>query len=230
MRKLLLFLMVATLGYGNVYSQAKKTPVKRTNTTVSAKTNAKAEEEAIAKAQAEAQAKAAEAARIEKNNEECYFGFDSRGLYSGQNPNNDFIIYEIPNKSASELKAATISAVASLFKSPKDMVTILGDNIILFERYVPKAYYFYTGYGGFRFDILYSQIIQFKDGKVRYDIPSVKQIWSTYFPGKDEYKEEDMSEKLTSLINEDGQRRMVVGEFNRILDIINEKIKSAKDW
>lgn len=42
MKKLLLFLLVATLGCGNVYSQTKK-PVRRT-TSVAAKQKAEAEE------------------------------------------------------------------------------------------------------------------------------------------------------------------------------------------
>jgi hypothetical protein len=241
MKKLLLFLLVATLGCGNVYSQTKK-PVRRT-TSVAAKqkaeaeakakaeaeAKAKAEAEAIAKAQAEAQAKAAEAARIEKNNAECKFGFDYRGLYSKQNPSNDFVIYEIPNMSASDLKAATLSAISSLFKSPKDVVTNLGDNIIQLERYASGVYYTKTKSDIYPCDMSYSLIIQFKDGKVRYNIPSVKQIWVTDVPMLGKLKL-DASLPLTSHVEEDGQRAMVVSEFNNMLDAINRKIKSANDW
>ena len=226
MKKLLLFLLVATLGCGNVYSQTKK-PVRRT-TSVAAKQ--KAEAEAKAKAEAEAIAKTqAEAARIEKNNAECKFGFDNRGLYSKQNPSNDFVIYEIPNMSASDLKAATLSAISSLFKSPKDVVTNLGDNIIQLERYASGVYYTKTESDVYPTDMSYSLIIQFKDGKVRYNIPSVKQIWITGVPMLGKLKL-DASLPLTTHVKEDGQRAMVVGEFNDMLDAINKKIKSANDW
>ena len=165
----------------------------------------------------------------EENNISCEFGFDDRGLYSKQDATNDYVIYEIPNMSAGDLKAATLSAISSLFKSPKDVVTNIGDNIIQLERFVAdicKTKVETDVYGN---DMFYSLIIQFKDGKVRYNIPSVKKIWLTGVPllGK---LEKDASRPLSSIFKDETQRMMIAREFNQTIKAINEKIKKANEW
>ncbi len=162
----------------------------------------------------------------------CEFGFDDRGLFSKQDVENDYVIYEIPQMSASDLKAATISAISSLFKSPKDVVTNLGDNIIQLERYAPHVYSTITE-GSRRDvyynDISYSLIIQFKDGKIRYNTPSVRQIWLTEVPMIGNLKL-DMSKPLASLVKGSYDRDQVVKEFNTMIKSINEMVKKANDW
>ena len=54
-----------------------------------------------------------------ENNALCKFVFDDKGIYSAQDSSKDYVVYEKPNMSASELKAAVLSAISSLFKSPK---------------------------------------------------------------------------------------------------------------
>ena len=168
----------------------------------------------------------------QNTNSLCEFGFDERGIFSKQNINNDFVIYEIPDMSASELKAATISAISTLFKSPKDVVTNLGDNIIQLERYASRV--FTTITEGRKKDVYYndmsySLIIQFKDGKIRYNIPSIKQIWLTEVPMLGTVKL-DMSKPITTLVKGSYDRDQVAKEFNVMIKTINEKVMKANDW
>ena len=233
MKIIVLILMAITFAIGNVNSQVKRTSTKRTTTSVAAKKKAEAKAEAEVKAQAEAkalaEAEAKEQLRREANNTNCEFGFDDGGLYSKQDVANDYVIYEIPNMSAGDLKAATLSAISSLYKSPKDVVTNLGDNIIQLDRYVPAIYSKYTSGGDeIPYDMEYSMIIQFKDGKIRYNIPSVKQMWLTA-PIIGRFRV-DMDKPLSDIIEEINQRSLVIKEFNSLISVINARILKANDW
>lgn len=236
MKKLLLILLVATLGCGNVYSQTKK-PVRRT-TGVAAKqkaeaeAKAKAEAEAKAKAKAEAEAKAkaeeAKARDIEFNNSNCRFGFGTGKFISLQSSNNGFVVYEIPNMSASELKASVFTTLSSMYKSPKDVITSLSENMIQLEGYAEGIYGTDVEGDYYRNDIAFALIIQFKDGKVRYNSPNIKMIYQDWpLPGMAEL---DMDKPISVLIEDSSSREKVANYFNSIINTINSKLKQSNDW
>ena len=236
MKKWLLFLLVATLGCGNVYSQTKK-PVRRT-TSVAAKqkaeaeAKAKAEAEAKAKAEAEAKAKAeaeeAKARDIEFNNSNCRFGFGTGEFISLQSSNNGFVVYEIPNMSASELKASVFTTLSSMYKSPKDVITSLSENMIQLEGYAEGIYGTDVAGDYYRNDIAFALIIQFKDGKVRYNSPNIKMIYQDWpLPGMAKL---DMNKPISVLIKDSSSREKVANYFNSIINTINSKLKQSNDW
>ena len=236
MKKLLLLLLVATLGCGNVYSQTKK-PVRRT-TSVAAKqkaeaeAKAKAEAEAKAKAEAEAKAKAeaeeAKARDIEFNNSNCRFGFGTGEFISLQSSNNGFVVYEIPNMSASELKASVFTTLSSMYKSPKDVITSLSENMIQLEGYAEGIYGTDVAGDYYRNDIAFALIIQFKDGKVRYNSPNIKMIYQDWpLPGMAKL---DMNKPISVLIKDSSSREKVANYFNSIINTINSKLKQSNDW
>ena len=231
MRKFFIFLLVAMLGSGNVYSQAKKTPVKRTQTTVSAK--AKAEAEAKAKAEAEAKAKAeaeeAKAREIAFNNSNCRFGFGTGKFVSLQSSNDGFVVYEIPNMSASELKASVFTTLSSMYKSPKDVITSLSDNMIQVEGYAESVFVKQTKDFRMRYDILFDMIIQFKDGKVRYNAPTIKMLYME-MPLLGRMGKCDMNKGIPNLIEDTSSREKVGSYFNNIINSINSKLKQSNDW
>ena len=164
-----------------------------------------------------------------KRNSKCLFGIDRSGIYSMQNRDNNYVVYEIPYKSASELKSATISAISSLFKSPKDVLTNLGDNIIQLERYASRVYMEKMGDYYYNHDIMYSLIIQFKDGKIRYNTPSIKQIYVTEVPMLGTLKL-DMSKPLYQLIKESYNMSYVADEFNMVIKKINQEVLKDDNW
>lgn len=236
MKKLLLLFLVATLGCGNLYSQAKK-PVRRTANVAAkqkaeAEAKAKAEAEAKAKAEAEAKAKAeaeeAKARDIEFNNSNCRFGFGTGEFISLQSSNNGFVVYEIPNMSASELKASVFTTLSSMYKSPKDVITSLSENMIQLEGYAEGIYGTDVAGDYYRNDIAFALIIQFKDGKVRYNSPNIKMIYQDWpLPGMAEL---DMNKPISVLIEDSSSREKVANYFNSIINTINSKLKQSNDW
>ena len=159
----------------------------------------------------------------------CNFKFDERGFYSAQDESKDYVIYSRPNKSAADLKSTVLSAISSLFISPKDVVTNLGDNIIQLERYATKVYYTETGKDLYPTDVYYSLIIQFKDGKIRYNAPSIKQLVLTDVPMVGTLKL-DMSKPIATLVKKSHDRYMVADVVNKTISEINKKIITADEW
>lgn len=207
MKNLLLIFLVAMLGCGNAFSQAKKTPVKRTQTNVSAKAKAEAEEKAR-----------------NENNAKCSFSFATAQFVSNQN-SEDFVVYEIPDMSASELKSAVFTTLSSMYNSPKDAITNLSDNIIQLEGYAKDAY----NDSKWGYDIAFNIVIQFKDGKVRYNSPTIKQIWQGYLMLK-KTDSLNMNISLASHIESSYARKKVEDYFNNLITSINTKLKKSNDW
>ena len=228
MKKIIISLFIASITLA-VYGQTNRTAASKANIAINTKKAVEANVNKTASDAAAEQAKNKEEEARNVNNGLCKFGFDDRGLFSIQNTDNDYVIYEIPGMSASDLKAATLSAISSLFKSPKDVVTNLGDNIIQLERFVTDVFTATTDKGTiYKYDMSYSQIIQFKDGKVRYNIPSIKQIWIKIpMLGT---KKIDSNLPLTQQVQENIQRNKVADEFNSMIEAINSKIEKANDW
>lgn len=243
MKKFILVILVALLSCTNVYSQTKNVRTKRTSTSVTAKQKAEAkakeEAEAAAKAEAEAAAKAeaaaAERARLE-NNKKCSFSFSTGEFISNQG-RDGFVIYEIPEMTASELKSAVYTTLSSMFKSPKDAITSISDDIIQLEGFSPSLYterltYSYSEvYNHFIFNL----IIQFKDGKVRYNTPSLRYIHmqvegdddiqsTSNISGVNMKKYFEGSEKIDYKLNS------IERYFNNLISSINSKLKASNDW
>ncbi len=228
MKKLLLILLVATLGCGNVYSQTKK-PVRRT-TSVAAKQ--KAEAEAKAKAEAEA---AEDARRIEENNSKCGFSLIS-GEFIGHQIPKDYVVYEVPDMSASELKNSVYTILSSMFKSPKDAITNLNDNMIQLEGYSPSLYEDRIDFNYKKVfnHFIFGLVIQFKDGKVRYNAPSLKYIHMVVENSDTQNISNISGVNLKDYFEDNKDRieklRNIENYFNELIASINAKIKKSNDW
>lgn len=229
MKKIFFFLMVATLSCGNVYSQAKKPTVKRTSTSISAKQ--KAEAEAKAKAEAEA---AENARRIAENNSKCRFSLDT-GFFVSQQGYDDYVIYEIPEMTASELKSAVYTTLTSMFNSPKDAITNVSDNIIQIEGYSPSLFEDETSMHSKIFNhISFGLVIQFKDGKIRYNSPSLKRyqmkVENSDIQEQSNISGANMRRYLSGDKDVDGRLKIIADYFNNIIASINSKAKKSNDW
>ena len=226
MKKLLLLFMAGTFAIGNVNSQVKRTPTKRTTNSITAKKKAEA------KTKAKAEAEAAEKARIE-NNSKCSFSFYS-GNFVSQQGNGDFVTYEIPEMTASELKSSVYTTLTSIFKSPKDAITSITDNMIQLEGYSPNLFKEYLGddYGTVSNHIIFSLVIQFKDGKVRYNAPSIKNIHMKVDNSDIESIPNVNGINLRSYFTTDvdGKLESIEMYFNNLISLINNKLKKSNDW
>ena len=85
--------------------------------------------------------------------------------------------YEVSGVSASAIQASVMSTLSSLFKSPKDGVTKLSDGIIQVDGYATNVYYENAGSSSYPTDISFTMVIQIRDGKIRYNVPTIKQIY-----------------------------------------------------
>lgn len=102
----------------------------------------------------------------------------SNGFSITQNNKRNFIVYEFTGLKASDMKSSIISKLTTMFKSPKDAIHTISDNIISVEGYSSNVF----RYNGYSCDILFNLTIEFKDGKIRYNYPviveNVCRFWS----------------------------------------------------
>lgn len=167
--------------------------------------------------------------RVATVNKNCKLKFTDAGLVSEQNPTKNYLVYEVPGLSASELKASTLNTISSIYCSPKDVMTTLSDNMIQLEGYISRAYYSKAGDSLYPVDFSFTWTMQFKDGKIRINIPKIKQIYVTGVPLMGSLKL-DMTKPISVLIDDDSNRRMVVYKLNELIYAICKNAKSANDW
>ena len=239
MKKLLLLFLVATLGCGNLYSQAKK-PVRRT-ANVAAKQKAeaeakqKAEAEAKQKAEAEVEAKSAEENRIYQNNAKCRFSFDVGEFVSKQGYDN-YVIYEIPKMTTSELKTSVISAIGTIYSSPKDVINSVDDNLIQLTG-ITKGFKRTSKIIGesYKTQFIFNLVIQFKDGKVRYNAPVIKYIVSENVNTGKRHINDFSGVNIRNYLLEDDyladtHLKQIEYDINNLISSINSHLIKSNDW
>lgn len=170
-----------------------------------------------------------EGQKIEDFNRQCKLEFTNDGLVSGQDASKDYLVYEVPGLTASDLKASVLNTISSMFSSPKDNVTSLSDNMIQLDGYVAEAYYSKAGDALYPVAFTFAWTMQFKDGKIRINIPKIKQIYVTEVPLMGVLKL-DMSKPISVLISEDSDRGKVAYTLNKFIRAICENAKSSNDW
>lgn len=224
MKKLFLLLLASTFVLGNGYAQKKRTVTRKT-TNSSLVVKQKAEAEAKVKADS---IEAAEVKARELNNLRCSFDFSTATFISQQSSNDNFIVYEVPNMKVADLKSAVYTTLSSMYKSPKDVITSLSDNMIQLEGYASGVYRTNAGSTSYGKDILFDMVIQFKDGKVRYNRPTIKMIYTEWpLAGMARL---NMERPLSYLIEENTSRTLVESYFNNLIRTINIKLKQSNDW
>ena len=245
MKKIVLILMAITFAIGNVNSQVKRTTTKRTTTSVAAKkkaeAEAKAQAEAEAKAKAEAEAKAeteakaAEENRIYQNNAKCKFSFNGSVFVSNQGYDN-YVIYEIPGMTTSELKTSVISAIGTIYSSPKDVINSVSDNLIQLTG-ITKGFKRTSKIIGesYKTQFIFNLVIQFKDGKVRYNAPVIKYIVSENVnTGKRNINDFSGVNIRNYLLEDDyladTHLKQIEYDINNLISSINSHLIKSNDW
>lgn len=159
----------------------------------------------------------------------CSFKFDNNGIHSEHDFTKNYVVFDFPGISASDLKGYVMAAISELYKSPKDVLTTLGDNMIQLETYASSVFPTKVKDDYYNNDFSYSIIIQFKDGKVRYNAPKIKKIWITGVPLLGQL-ELDMTKPITTLIDDAANRNLTALEFNTLIKAINNRISTSNDW
>ena len=117
-----------------------------------------------------------------------------------------------------------------MHSSPKDVVTSLSDNMIQLEGYISRAYYYSTnGSNYYPADLTFAWTMQFKDGKIRINIPKLKQFRITEVPVMGSLGF-DVSKPISDLIVNNSDRMLVAIKLNELISAICTNAKSANDW
>ena len=151
------------------------------------------------------------------------FEITVNGFTNTQNPNRPFIVYEIGEMKAEEMKAAVLSKLSTMFKSPQDVINTIGNNIISIEGYTTHTFRD-TGY---LCDMLFNMTIEFKDGRIRYNYPTIKRL---YIDSQAIGMLRIDQNKTFKTINESHNETTVANYFNSMVATLNEAIKTANDW
>jgi hypothetical protein len=115
-----------------------------------------------------------------------------------------------------------------MYKSPKDVITTLSDSMIQLEGYAAGVYGKYAGDTYYKRDVLFNLVIQFKDGKVRYNAPAIKQIYTEWpLSGMARL---DMSKPLSVLVEDSSSRKKFEDYFRRLIDSINSQLEKSNEW
>lgn len=135
----------------------------------------------------------------------------------------EYVVHHFEGQTASQLQAATYSALTSMYTSPKDAISTIGTGIISAEIYLSTVFY---SDGNYPHDYLIIMTIEFKDGKVKYNAPSIKDIVMRNIPFLGTGNIDKI--KLWSVSNE--HKAQVERAINGIISAIDKKISEADDW
>lgn len=145
------------------------------------------------------------------------------GFSNKQNPERSFIVFNFPGKEKSTLMSSIYSKLTSMFNSPSDVIKKIGDNIISVEGYSSNLF----NYNGYSCDILYTLIIEFKDGKIKYNHPVINKIYvDTRIMGKMNLE----SSKTFDIIATNRNQDRVALHFNGLVIELNSAVKESEDW
>lgn len=171
-----------------------------------------------------------------QNNKNCRFKFSGGKLVSCQGYEG-YVIYDMPEMTESELKSAVYTVLTSIFKSPKDAITNVSDNIIQVEGYSPSLFESKTSSGtSILQHLIFSLIIQFKNGKIRYNTPSLKYLHYVLDDPKLDIEEKSDISNVSMTDYFEGDKdiyeklKAIENYFNNMLFSINSKLKQSNDW
>ena len=145
----------------------------------------------------------------------------------------DVAIFE--DKSATELFDKVKKNVALIYRSPKDVESNVDDKIISIYGNAPKCTYYTAPGMKFYMSFHYSLKFQFKDGRIRIEVPVLCEMrgsaWSTL---QETFKAKGIFSKEGVLSDKPKKRQtvtMLEDYFNDLINrIINGDAKANEDW
>lgn len=172
-----------------------------------------------------------------------YFTLTSNGFVSSKDKT-DYIVIDKPNTKKNELYRNVLSALSSMYKDPKEVLSLAENESITINGYEPKSLavkqktnYLQIGKSTIEYDLSYSITMLFKDDKIRINRPSFEaRKWNSN-TGYYEYlvlnetnknknsiynkkKEVDYPDAISGLEN----------HFNKLIQEILEKSNNINNW
>lgn len=164
------------------------------------------------------------------------FEINIQGLRDKDNLEKDYLVINLPNKTAKEFYTNAYKYIQINYKNP-DLV-IKGnvkDDFISFETYEAKAVEVKIRKWTFRVDIRYTTNLSFKDGRFKYQITDLKMKYSAgkafiksnknsgiyVYDKKDRLRSEDFKIKLEDYFN---------ANVELIKKSLSGKLSKSNDW
>lgn len=147
----------------------------------------------------------------------------------------DFDVASFEGKSATELFDIVKKHVALVFRSPKDVESNIDDKIISIYGYAPQCTYYTAPGMKFPLSFHYSLKFQFKDGKVRIEVPVLSEMQGSAWPTLQKtFKAKGIFDKNGVLSDNPKKRQtvtMLEDYFNDLISrIVNGDSKANDDW
>lgn len=156
------------------------------------------------------------------------FIMTDEGISNTQNPSVNYIVFELDSLKSQDIKQALFSVLSRMFTSPKYSITEVSDNVISIEGYASGFYIQKIEENSYTQDFSYVLIIEYKDGKIRYNNPRITQIYiDSPLGGKIKF---NMELPLPKLIEKDEARQGFSDYFYKLVSQINLEIKSYNEW
>lgn len=105
-----------------------------------------------------------------------YFTLGENGLIVKDNPDAKFIIVEKPGNTQIELFNQIKNWATQFYVSPKDVISESGNEMITLNGISDKDVWCKKGFGSVSFTTNYTIVFQFKDGKIRVNIPIINSM------------------------------------------------------
>lgn len=105
-----------------------------------------------------------------------YFVLSEKGLISKENSDAKFIIIEKPGLTQAELFNQIKNWATQFYVSPKDVISESGNEMITLNGVSDKDVWCKKGFGSVSFTTNYTIVFQFKDGKIRVNIPTINSM------------------------------------------------------
>ena len=146
----------------------------------------------------------------------------------------DYDVAVFEGKDATELFEMVKKHVALIFNSPKDVESNVDDKVISIFGYASNVVSFTYGYR-FYISFHYSLKFQFKDGKIRIEVPVLTKMEGYFLPTlNDMFKNAHVFNKHGVLSDKPKKRKIatdIEDYYNDLINrIINGNSKAKDDW
>lgn len=144
------------------------------------------------------------------------------GLKTTQADEKDYYVIEVPNLSQAELYSKTIKFISTVYNSPKDVISGQIENELLTITGLETIFA--------DFDVRYKLNFQFKEGRVRYDMPQIISM-RKFQDGKElnlTFSKQKPSLNTVWIFNDKGEvRGMLIPEYKKDLEKLFNSLYNA---
>lgn len=164
------------------------------------------------------------------------------GIRDARDSSKGFIVFNFSGMTADEIKAAVVAKIPSIYPSSGRVQSGENNSIILNAN--SETAIFHLGpddniydarHGSHDIGGNFTMKIDFKDGKIRYDAPSIQRLYQMLLSQRGSYPTYgNMLDPIDVWINTDSKRAETSRYFNKLVGALNKAVEEAAsksaDW